>query len=74
MAAEYQVDAEQLCRGIHFIINRGMLHIECSYCDETGSVFHSGETFDASLGGTWIAVATAHLIDHHPREMGLIGV
>ena len=66
------IDHEFLCRGIHFIVRvPGQLTIECSWCDETGSVFHTGETFNASLQGRWIAKATEHLVTNHLDKVGL---
>jgi hypothetical protein len=67
----YRIDHGFLCRGVHFIIiNSTTLNIECSWCKETGSIFHTGATYDASLQGKWVAKATEHLINEHPDKIG----
>lgn len=69
---DFTIDHEFLCRGIHFVVRvPGKLTIECSWCDEVDSIFHSGETYEASLRGVWIANATEHLITCHRDKIGL---
>ena len=70
---DFTIDHKFLCRGVHFVTKTpGQIIIECSWCDETGSVFHTGTTYDASLQGKWVAKATEHLINEHLDKIGVL--
>lgn len=70
---DFTIDHKFLCRGVYFrIVNSLTINIECSWCGESDSVFHTGTTYDATLQGKWVAKATEHLINEHLDKIGVL--